>query len=117
MTFTTRVLRFRPKDEHTALLCELAREVNFVWNFLNDVSLKSCAPMNVLTAIASDRQIVASNCAMVSSHDTTMRVRATTADAPEQATILSDVKRDLPVVTTSPDQERGYLRYRDQRES
>ena len=40
MTFSTRVLRFRQKDKHAALLRELAREVNFVWNFVNELSLK-----------------------------------------------------------------------------
>ncbi|BDC45220.1 hypothetical protein LJR267_009723 [Paraburkholderia hospita] len=40
MTFSTRVLRFKMKDKHAALLRELAREVNFVWNFVNELSLK-----------------------------------------------------------------------------
>lgn len=40
MTFTTRVLRFRLKDKHAEVLWELAREVNFVWNYVNELSVK-----------------------------------------------------------------------------
>ena len=40
MAFTTRVLRFRLKDKHVALLQELAREVNFVCNCVNELSMK-----------------------------------------------------------------------------
>jgi hypothetical protein len=40
MTFTTLALHLRPKDKHAVLLRELAYHVNFVWYFLNDVSLK-----------------------------------------------------------------------------
>lgn len=42
MAVTTRVLRFRLKDRHAALLHGLAREVNFVWNYVNEVSIKVC---------------------------------------------------------------------------
>ncbi|QBR03720.1 hypothetical protein [Paraburkholderia pallida] len=40
MNLSTRVLRFRLKDKHAKLLRELAREVNLVWNFCNELSLK-----------------------------------------------------------------------------
>ena len=40
MAFTTRVLRFRLKDKHAKLLRELAREVNFVWDYVNKLSLR-----------------------------------------------------------------------------
>ncbi|QBR03736.1 RNA-guided endonuclease InsQ/TnpB family protein [Paraburkholderia pallida] len=40
MNLSTRVLRFRLKDKHAKLLLELAREVNLVWNFCNELSLK-----------------------------------------------------------------------------
>ncbi|OUL70255.1 RNA-guided endonuclease InsQ/TnpB family protein [Paraburkholderia hospita] len=40
MEITTRVLRFRLKDKHASLLRELAREVNFVWNYVNELSFK-----------------------------------------------------------------------------
>jgi hypothetical protein len=40
MNFTTRVLRFRLKDKHAKLLREFAREVNLVWNYVNELSLK-----------------------------------------------------------------------------
>ena len=36
----TKVLRFRLKDRHAAALCRQAREVNLVWNFCNDLSIK-----------------------------------------------------------------------------
>lgn len=36
----TRTLRLRLKDKHAALLCEQAREVNFVWNYCNELSYK-----------------------------------------------------------------------------
>lgn len=35
-----RVLRFRIKDKHVAWLSSLAREVNMVWNYCNDLSMK-----------------------------------------------------------------------------
>lgn len=37
---TTRTLRLRLKDKHSAFLHEQAREVNFVWNYCNEVSFK-----------------------------------------------------------------------------
>ncbi|MBP8278474.1 MAG: transposase [Propionivibrio sp.] len=39
-TGTTRTLRLRLKDKHSAFLCQQAREVNFVWNYCNELSLK-----------------------------------------------------------------------------
>lgn len=36
----TRVLRLRLKDKHAAALQAMARDVNFVWNFCNDLSFK-----------------------------------------------------------------------------
>jgi IS605 OrfB family transposase len=38
--FTARTLRLRLKDRHAALLRAQAREVNFVWNYVNELSLK-----------------------------------------------------------------------------
>lgn len=35
---STRVLRFRLKDKHAARLRAMAQEVNFVWNYCNDLS-------------------------------------------------------------------------------
>src|SRR5258707_12088427 len=40
MTDTTRVLRLRIKDRHAGLLQELARDVNFVWNYCNELAGK-----------------------------------------------------------------------------
>ena len=37
---TTRTLRLRLKDKHAAFLREQAREVNFVWNYCNELSYK-----------------------------------------------------------------------------
>ena len=37
-SLTTRVLRLRLKDKHAKWLSELAKEVNFVWNCLNETS-------------------------------------------------------------------------------
>ena len=37
---STRVLRLRLKDKHAAALQAMARDVNFVWNYINDLSLK-----------------------------------------------------------------------------
>ena len=37
---TTRTLRLRLKDKHGAFLREQAREVNFVWNYCNELSYK-----------------------------------------------------------------------------
>ncbi|MGA7541214.1 MAG: transposase [Steroidobacteraceae bacterium] len=35
-----RVLRLRIKDKHARVLCEMARAVNLVWNYCNDLSLQ-----------------------------------------------------------------------------
>ena len=35
-----RVLRIRIKDKHAPSLAEMARAVNFVWNYCNDLSLQ-----------------------------------------------------------------------------
>jgi len=37
---TVRVLRLRVKDKHTVWLCGLAREVNTVFNYCNELSVK-----------------------------------------------------------------------------
>ncbi len=37
---STRVLRLRIKDKHAAALTAMAREVNFVWNYVNDLAFK-----------------------------------------------------------------------------
>jgi IS605 OrfB family transposase len=39
-TAPVRVLRLRIKDKHAFGLCLMAREVNFVWNYCNELSLK-----------------------------------------------------------------------------
>ncbi len=36
-----RTLRLRVKDKHAAELCGQARAVNFVWNFINELSERS----------------------------------------------------------------------------
>lgn len=40
MNLSTHVLRFRLKDKHAKLLRELAREVNLVWNYVSELSMK-----------------------------------------------------------------------------
>jgi len=40
MPYTTRTLRLRLKDKHSTFLREQAREVNFVWNYCNEMSFK-----------------------------------------------------------------------------
>jgi hypothetical protein len=37
---TTRTLRVRLKDKHAAFLRAQSREVNFVWNYVNELGLK-----------------------------------------------------------------------------
>ena len=37
-----KTLKFRIKDKHAKALNSLARDVNFVWNFCNDLSLAIC---------------------------------------------------------------------------
>ncbi len=39
-TCTTRVLRVRVKDRHAEWLSQLAREVNTVWNYCNDLQIR-----------------------------------------------------------------------------
>lgn len=36
----TKTLKLRVKDKHARVLCEQAHEVNFVWNFVNELSAK-----------------------------------------------------------------------------
>ena len=38
-TTKTKVLRLRLKDKHAKFLGDLAREVNFVWNYCNDLQI------------------------------------------------------------------------------
>lgn len=40
MEYTTRVLRIRIKDKHASALRALAEEVNFVWNYTQELALK-----------------------------------------------------------------------------
>ncbi|MGK5078508.1 RNA-guided endonuclease InsQ/TnpB family protein [Janthinobacterium sp. HLX7-2] len=40
LTHSTRVLRLRLKDKHAAALSAMTRDVNFVWNYANDLSFK-----------------------------------------------------------------------------
>jgi putative transposase len=40
MKTLTRVLRMRLKDKHAKLLTQLARDVNFVWNYCNELAVK-----------------------------------------------------------------------------
>ena len=37
---TVKTLRLRVKDKHAKMLCAQAREVNMVWNFVNELSMK-----------------------------------------------------------------------------
>ena len=39
-TLGVRTLRFRLKDKHIAELTDKAREVNFVWNYCNELAIK-----------------------------------------------------------------------------
>lgn len=39
----TKTLRLRIKDKHARVLCEMAREVNQVWNFCNET--RACHQM------------------------------------------------------------------------
>lgn len=41
MNMHTKTLKVRIKDKHAPLLRQMAREVNQVWNFLNELSSRS----------------------------------------------------------------------------
>ena len=41
---TTKTLQLRIKDKHARVLCQMAREVNQVWNHINEVSAKAVRP-------------------------------------------------------------------------
>ena len=41
MTLHTKTLKLRIKDKHRAFLDGLAREVNMVWNYLNELSSRA----------------------------------------------------------------------------
>ena len=38
---STKTLKVRVRDKHANLLSKMARQVNFVWNFVNDLSQRS----------------------------------------------------------------------------
>jgi putative transposase len=44
MGMNTKTLKLRIKDKHTAFLDGLAREVNTLWNYINEVSYKAAKP-------------------------------------------------------------------------
>ena len=41
---TTKTLQLRIKDKHARVLRQMAREVNQVWNHINEVSAKAAKP-------------------------------------------------------------------------
>jgi len=43
---TTKTLRLRIKDKHARVLCQMAREVNQVWNHINEVSARAARPFS-----------------------------------------------------------------------
>ncbi len=43
----TKTLKVRVRDNHAFNLCQQARNVNYVWNFLNDLSHRSIKERNV----------------------------------------------------------------------
>ena len=42
----TKTLKLRIKDKHAKVLCQVAREVNQVWNHINAVSAKAARPFH-----------------------------------------------------------------------
>ena len=40
----TKTLKLRVKDKHAKVLCQMAREVNQVWNYVNELSCKAIQP-------------------------------------------------------------------------
>ena len=38
---STKTLKVRVRDKHANLLSKMAQQVNFVWNFINDLSQRS----------------------------------------------------------------------------
>ena len=42
----TKTLRLRIKDKHAKVLCQVAREVNQVWNHINATSAKAARPFH-----------------------------------------------------------------------
>jgi hypothetical protein len=52
----TKTLQVRVRDKHTQLLRQMARQVNFVWNYLNELSHRSIRERGVfLSAYDLDR--------------------------------------------------------------
>ncbi len=43
----TKTLKLRIKDKHTKVLCQMACEVNQVWNHVNATSAKAARPFHV----------------------------------------------------------------------
>ena len=41
LDFITKTLKVRVKDKHKNTLCMQAKSVNFVWNYINDLSFRS----------------------------------------------------------------------------
>ena len=42
----TKTLQLRVKDKHAKVLCQMAREVNEVWNHINAISAKAARPFH-----------------------------------------------------------------------
>lgn len=38
---TIKILKLRVKDKHRDVLCLMAKNVNYVWNFVNELSTRS----------------------------------------------------------------------------
>lgn len=38
LTYITKTLKVRVKDKHVSVLCQMAKNVNFVWNYVNELS-------------------------------------------------------------------------------
>jgi len=43
---TIKTLKLRVKDKHCYVLCQMANNVNFVWNFVNEISIRSILEHN-----------------------------------------------------------------------
>ncbi len=51
----TKTLKVRVRDKHAPLLWQMARSVNFVWNYLNELRAANKTLLNLSLAIVHDR--------------------------------------------------------------
>ena len=90
MTKHTKTLKVRIQDKHAPLLNSMARSVNFVWNFVNELSQRSIDALHKFsrTLIKRCGEIYVGNVSSLKLVKTTMAKSVPDADCGQLKTIL-----------------------------